>query len=264
MIRPWQWVFVLVGLPGFFWTFVVFTSKEPPRRGLDPAKKVEDTPISEVAKWLRDDWRTYLATIGGMCIKAMMLYVPLTWNATLIHREFGWDISKAGMVIGVITLIVGPIGLYTGAKLSEYWTRIGVKDANLRIILYGSFITTPLYVIAPQMPNPYLLLATNAVASLIGSLVLGPGVAAVQNITPNRMRAQVGSLIQFCNNVIAFAVSPLMVALFTDYLFHDDRMLKYSMSLNLGVVGIIAIFVTWQGLGPYARSYARAVRDFPN
>jgi MFS family permease len=263
-VRPWQWVFVLVGAPGLLWTLVVFTTKEPPRRGVDISKKAQNVPVGEVAKWLRDDWRTYTALIGGMCLKGMMLYVPLTWNATLIHREFGWDISKAGMVIGTIYLIVGPIGLYAGAKLSEYWTKLGVKDANLRIILYGSLITTPLYVIAPLMPSPYLVLATNAAASLIGSLVLGPGVAAVQNITPNRMRAQVGSLIQFCNNVVAFALSPLMVALFTDYLFHNDRMLKYSMSLNLGFVGVIVILITWQGLGPYARSYARAVRDFPN
>jgi hypothetical protein len=64
--------------------------------------------------------------------------------------------------------------------------------------------------------------------------------------------------------VIAFALSPLIVALFTDYLFRDESDLKYSMVLNTAIWGGLSLLVTWQGLGPYARSYERAVRSFAN
>jgi hypothetical protein len=73
------------------------------------------------------------------------------------------------------------------------------------------------------------------------------------------MRAQVGGVTQFCNNVIAFALSPLIVALFTDYI--DPAALKYSMSLSAALMGALAILVTWQGIKPYARSFDRAVRE---
>jgi MFS family permease len=264
VIRPWQWVFVIVGAPGLLWALVVLTTKEPPRRGITVGQKPPKLPLSEIAKWLRDDWRTYLAVVGGMGVKAMMLTIPLTWNATLIHREFGWALSTVGMVIGVITLIVGPLGLICGAKLSERWTKKGIADANLRLIFYGLCITLPFYIVYPLMPHPFLVLGMSATCSFLSALVLGPTIAAAQIITPNPMRAQVGSLIQFCNNVVAFALSPIIVALLTDFLFRDEHSLKYSMSLNLGVIGFIALIITWQGLKPYARSYARAVREFPN
>jgi len=264
VIRPWQWTFIIVGAPGLLWTLIVLTTKEPPRRGLLAGQTAQKVPVREVWHWMRDDWRTYMAVVGGMCIKAMMIAVPLAWNATFLHREFGWDLSRIGIITGTITLIVSPIALMAGAKLSEYWTKQGRNDANLRIVFLGLCVSIPLSVISPLLPSPYMVLATNALVSFVGTLGFGPSIAAFQVITPNRMRAQLGSLTQFCNNVIAFALSPLIVALFTDYLFHADSALKYSMALNAAIMGTLALLVVWQGLKPYARSYERAVREFAN
>ena len=263
-IRNWQWTFIIVGAPGLLWALVVLTTKEPPRRGLATGQKAVRVAISEVARWMFDDWRTYLAVIGGMGVKAMMLAVPATWNATLLHRQFGWELSKVGLISGTITLIVSPIGLMTGAKVSEIWTQRGRNDANLRVVFYGLALATPLMICAPLLPNPYLVIGMNALSSLVVNLMFGPSIAAFQVITPNRMRAQMGSLTQFCNNVIAFALSPLVVALFTDYVFRNEGDLKYSMMLNTLIFGGLALLITWQGLGPYARSYQRAVREFAN
>jgi MFS family permease len=263
-IRPWQWTFIIVGAPGLIWAVVVLTTKEPLRRGLPADGTLKSLPLREVVTWLKDDWRTYLAVIGGMAMKAMMLVGPSTWNATFIHRQFGWELSKIGMISGTIMLIVSPIGLLAGAKLSEVWTKQGRSDANLRIVFYGLLATIPLHIIAPMMPNPWLVLAINALAGFVGVLGFGPSIAAFQVITPNRMRAQMGSLTQFCNNVLAFALSPLIVALFTDYLFGDPSALRYSMMLNSAIMGALSLIIVWQGLGPYARSYERAVREFAN
>ncbi len=264
VIRPWQWTFVIVGAPGLLWALVVLTSKEPRRRGLADGAKAQKTPVSETARWIMDDWRTYTAVIGGMAMKAMMLAVPATWGATFIHREFGWELSKVGMISGTITLIVSPIALMAGAKLSEYWTKQGRQDTNLRIVLYGLIAAIPLMIIGPLMPNPYLVLAVNAAASFVGTLGFGPSIAAFQVITPNRMRGQVGALTQFCNNVIAFALSPIIVALFTDYIFKDEGSLKYSMVLNASIMGALSLIIVLQGMKPYARSHQRALREFAN
>ncbi|MBN8831096.1 MAG: MFS transporter [Sphingomonadales bacterium] len=264
VIRPWQWTFVIVGAPGLLWALVVLTSKEPPRRGLAAGEKAQKVPFSETARWIMDDWRTYAAVIGGMAMKAMMLAVPATWNATFLHREFGWDLAKVGMITGTITLIVSPVALMFGAKVSEYWTKQGRNDTNLRIVFYGLCASVPLMILGPLMPNPYLVLTVNALATFVGAVGFGPSIAAFQVITPNRMRGQMGALTQFCNNVIAFALSPIIVAVFTDYLFRDEGALKYSMALNAIIMGSLSLLVVWQGLKPYARSYERAVREFAN
>ncbi len=75
--------------------------------------------------------------------------------------------------------------------------------------------------IAPQLPNGYLSLTMFGIGIFIGTLGFGPGIAAFQVITPNRMRAQVSALSQFGSNVLAYALAPLIVALFTDFVFKD-------------------------------------------
>jgi hypothetical protein len=194
-------------------------------------------------------------------MKQLVVAGPSTWGVTYYHREFGWSLAQAGITSGIVTLIVSPPAMILGGKLSERWTRNGRPDANLRIVVVGLTFSVPLLVLYPLMPYPYLALGLQALAVFIGALGFGPGVASFQVITPNRMRAQVSSLSQFSTNVIAFALSPLIVALFTDYLFRDPQALKYSMSLSALTMGVLALMVTTQGLKPYARSYERAVRE---
>ena len=105
------------------------------------------------------------------------------------------------------------------------------------------------------------MLIAYAVQMLVTGLGFGPGIASFQLVTPNAMRAQVGSVMQFSANVLAFALSPLIVALFTDFLFHDPAQLKYSIALSAVVFGPAAIVIVAQGLGPYRRSYERAERE---
>lgn len=258
-IRSWQWAFIIVGLPGLLWTLAVLTIREPARRGLAVGSKPKTVPVREVVQWMIDDWRSYIGVIGGSCMKTLLAVGPATWGVTFLHREFGWALSKAGIASGIVTLIAAPVAMVLGGKLSEYWTRKGRADANLRIVYYGLLGSVPIFAITPLLGDPWLVLIGNGIATFVGTLGFGPGVAAFQIITPNVMRAQVSSVHQFSSNVIAFMLSPLIVALFTDYLFHDEGALKYSMALNAVIMGSLAILVTWQGLKPYARSYQRAV-----
>lgn len=261
VIRSWQWAFIVVGFPGLLWALIVLTTKEPPRRGATVGHKARAVPVRDVARWVRNDWRTYLAVIGGACMKQLVVAGPSTWGATFYYREFGWSLAQAGITTGLVTLVASPPGMILGGKLSEYWTRKGKPGVNLRIMVLALTVSVPLLVIYPLMPNAILAVAGQGLAVFVGALGFGPGMASFQVITPNPMRAQVSSLSQFSTNVVAFALSPLIVAVFTDYLFRDPHALKYSMSLSALVMGVLALIVTIQGLKPYARAYDRAVRE---
>ena len=260
MIRNWQWAFVIVGAPGLIWSLVVLTTREPARQGQRAVAKPQSVPVMDVVRQMRRDWRAYIAVIGGICLQALMSFGPAQWIPTLFHRQFGWELPRIGMIYGAISLICGPLGMLFGGKLSERWSRQGHADANLKIMLVGLLVTVPAQVIAPQLPSPTLMLVLLGVASFTSSMGIGPGIAAFQLITPSPMRAQVSSVTQFCTNVLAFALGPLIVALFTDFLFNDPQKLKYSMSLCIAVLGPLTMLLIWQGLKPYARSYERAER----
>ncbi len=264
-LRPWQWAFVIVGFPGLLWALVVLVAlKEPKRRGTfshgETARKA--TPIKEVAAYMLDDWRTYLAVIGGHSLKYLFMLGTTQWMPTLFYREFGWSLTKIGLIQGTLIIVVGSISLIVGGKLSEYMARKGVRGANLRIVFYSMLISVPLSMTFPLMPNPWVMLGMYGIIIFVSNAAAGPAGAAAQVITPNPMRAQVSAVKLFSSNVIAFALGPLIVALFTDYLFEDPNQLKYSMSLAAIVLGPPAIFIVWQGLETYARSYERTAAEF--
>jgi hypothetical protein len=48
------------------------------------------------------------------------------------------------------------------------------------------------------------------------------------------------------------------VPLFTDYVFHDDQMLKYSLVCAAAILGPLAFISLWAGMKPYARSVVQA------
>ncbi len=262
VMHNWQWAFILVGVPGLLWTLVVLGLKEPARRGVSQAKK--SVPVKEVALWVWKDGRAYLASIGGVAMKYLLSLGPTVWLPTMIHRKFDWDLSTVGLTVGAITMVVAPIGLITGGKLSEYWARRGRADANMRIVLYGLLISVPLSIITPLLPNVWMVLACYAVSFFLASTGQGPAIATFQLITPNTMRAQVSSITQFCSNVLAYLLGPLIIALFTDYIFGSPNQLHLSMALSTAVLGPLAILCVWQGMKPYQRAYERALRNFQN
>jgi MFS family permease len=263
-VRSWQWAFFLVGLPGLFWAVLVLTLKEPARRGLAPGQKQAAAKVSEVARYMAKDWRTYTAIIGGAAMKLLLGTGSTQWAPTLLRREFGWELSKIGMIQGSIMVVVSAAGLLIGGRVAQRWALNGRSDANLRVMFYGLLGSVPLSILYPLIPNPTLLLIAFAGNTFCAAFGTGPAIAAFQIITPNAMRAQVSSVSQFSTNVFAFAFGPLVVALFTDYLFHDPQQLKYSMSLSAAILGPITLAIVGLGLKSYARSYERAVREIPN
>jgi len=265
VLRPWQWAFIIVGFPGVLWALVVVTAlREPKRRGKfnATAGRPKATPVKEVGAYMLNDWRTYLAVIGGHSMKYLFMLGTTQWMPTLFYREFGWSLTKIGLIQGVLILVVGSASLPLGGKLSEYMTRKGVRGANLRIVFYSMLISVPISMMFPLMPNPWVVLGLYGVIIVVSNAAAGPASAAAQVITPNPMRAQVSAVKLFSSNVIAFALGPLIVALFTDYLFADPSQLKYSMALAAIVLGPPAVFIVWQGLEPYARSYERTASEF--
>jgi len=261
VLRAWQWVFIIVAAPGFLWALMVLTLREPPRRGRIATSR-KAIPMIEVVRFMAGDWRTFLAIIGGMAIRSLMTVGNAQWVPALFHREFHWDLSRIGLTQGLVLLVLQPIGLVLGGKLSEWMHRRGSDDADMRIVFYSTCATIPLSILLPLAGDPITMLVLLGLNTIIGSLGYGPGTAAFQLITPNQMRAQVSAIYMFCYNVIGLAFGPLVIALFTDYLFNDPQDLKYSMVLCSVALSPLVLFLTWQGLKPYARSYARSVSEY--
>jgi hypothetical protein len=70
------------------------------------------------------------------------------------------------------------------------------------------------------------------------------------------MRGQVTALWLFLFNFVGYGFGPTMIALVTDYVFHDEGRLPEAMALSSGVLGTIAMIIIMSGM----KSYGEMVR----
>src|SRR6266851_1403670 len=72
--RPWQVVFFIVGLPGVLLSLLVYTVREPVRRGVrmmkaaDGTTRVAQVPMIEVIAYLKQNWRTFFCHNVGFAL----------------------------------------------------------------------------------------------------------------------------------------------------------------------------------------------------
>ena len=86
----------------------------------------------------------------------------------------------------------------------------------------------------------------------------GLAIAALQRMTPNRMRAQVSALMLFMTNLFGLALGPSVVAAITDFVFADDQALGRSLGLLPLVLCPLAAVLRGLGLSYDRRAIVSA------
>ena len=132
----------------------------------------------------------------------------------------------------------------------------GYTDAKLRvgiIAALGNIVCGAAYTLAPTAA---LSVAALVPYNFFASFAFGAAVAAVQEITPNRMRAQAGALFVSATTLIGLGLGPSLIGLLTDRVFGTDSAVRYSL-LAITMVGLAsAVILLAAGLGAYRRSVA--------
>ena len=87
-----------------------------------------------------------------------------------------------------------------------------------------------------------------------GPLAALGALAALQLMTPAKLRAQVVALYFFVVTIIGIIGGASIVALFTDYFFHDEAMVGASISLTAVLLGPVMTLLLWLGLKPFRQA----------
>ncbi len=253
-LAPWQFTFIAVGLPGFILAMLLFTIREPVRRGR--LAKTEAAPEavptwSEVLRYMRSHWRIYFAFLVGMPFVIVLLYGLQAWVPTFLVRVYEWDIPQAGRIYGVIALIAGSSGVLAGPAVARLLEARGYADYPLRLAAIAVTLAGLCAVPATLQTNPTFALALIAAASFFVTMPMALITAALQTVTPNKMRGVVAGLFVVMGNVIGLALGPTIVAVLTDQLFADPLAVGKSLSLLFAVFAPLAVLLLAIGMKPY-------------
>src|SRR5216684_2238010 len=256
LLRPWQLAFLVVGIPGLLVALLMGTVVEPVRRDLGLASSTAGVvghtiPIRDVVRYLWDNRKVYGPMYGALALQSIPAQGNISWGPTFFIRVHHWTPREVGLAFGAVTLLVAPPALMIGGLLAERLAKRGFNDANLRVQLLAICLWIPGAVLMPMMPTPPLALAAFGVSLFFAMMAPGPQNAALQSVTPNRMRGQVTALFLFVFNIVGFGCGPTVIALITDYVFHDDTRVGSALALATAILGPLSAWALARGLKPY-------------
>ena len=256
----WQTVLVVVGLPGILLTLLMFTIKEPKRSGAS-ADRTEGYSYRELWQFClsRRKYLTY-HFIASLCL-SIQGFAFLTWIVEFFVRIHGWTRTEIGLTYGSIALIVGIMGSIGAGYYAGYWLAKGRADAPMRLAFYGTIGLGPLAVIMPLVSSDWLAIAIIIPITFFMAMPPGLSNAALQAISPNRLRGQMIAVYLICVSFLSYLFAPLIIGLMNDYVFGREDAIGLSLSSLAFVNYAIAAVCLYLCLDPLKDAVSR-VREF--
>jgi MFS family permease len=261
-VFPWQLTFFIVAALGLPVLLMMFLIREPARRA--HARRTVATTDAEASSWralrafMGQNVRTLVCHISAFTLFGVGINCYLFWAPSMMIRTHGWDAPHAGFVIGAMLFVLGTAGVYSGGWIAERFAATGRRDAILRSALCGMLCGIPFLLVTPLLHDARLATITLGAAVFFMAYPQGLPAAALQVITPNRLRAQMTAIYFFIGNLIASGLGPSIPALLNDYFFRDPSQLRYSLFIVEVVVLPVSVMFLYFGLRPYGASVERA------
>ena len=258
-VFPWQLTFFVVAAIGLPILLLMFLIREPLRRGVTTsAAPGSASSWPALRAFMRANRRTLVCHISAFTLFGIGINCYLFWAPTLMMRTHGWTAPQAGFTIGAMMFALGTAGVYTGGWLADRLAGRGRRDAVLRAAFYGMLVGSPFLIATPLLDDARLAAIGLGVSVFFMAFPQGLPSAALQVVTPNRLRAQMTAIYFFIGNLIASGIGPTLPALLGDYVFRDPAMLRYGLFVVQAIVLPASLLCLWLGFGAYRRSVQQA------
>ena len=258
-IKSWQLSFMIIGFPGLLVAGLMYTIKEPVRRYMEKntnsliESNSEEVSLKDVVKYFRINWHAYIPHFFGFAFLSLQFNGLLAWLPTHLFRSFDVSPGYSGPLIGLSLLVFGTAGIITGGWLSDWMFSKGHKDATLKTGIIAGILVAPLTCVVPLLNSINIIYILLAPLMFFTTFSFGAAAAALQLITPNRMRGVISALYLFCLNLIGLGFGPTAVALVTDYYFKLESAVGKSISLVTTSSSLLGVFILYLGLNAFKK-----------
>ncbi|MBT5220576.1 MAG: MFS transporter [Woeseia sp.] len=250
---PWQTTFIIVGLPGLIIAAIIGFMREPTRKDVIKSEDgdVAEVSMREVLAYVWKNRSIYGSIFIGMAVVAAVNFMFQGWIPTLYTRVHGWEASSIGYAFGVILLIFGPLGIFLGGRLGDYYSRQGDSGGHAKAAFLGSLFMVPGMIATPILPDPKIALAGLALIPFGMAFITVNIVSSMLRVTPNQMRGLAYALLLMAMSFTGMSLGPFLPALITDYVFANEMMVGYSMLIVSLSTAFISIFAFYKCIGAF-------------
>ena len=244
-LAPWQMTMILLGAPGIV-LGVLFrvTVPEPPR--MESPGSEGSAGLPALFRYLKGTWPFYAPYILGIGLFCIFNYAVIAWLATILIRDHGFSVERAGYTFGGLGIVIGAIGTLLVPQLTVRIERArpkyGVPTTQLALVC----LAAPFMIITPMSENVLALLVGVGFTILAGAAfaVLMP--LGFQTYAPSRMRARLMATYLLSANLVGLSIGPIAAVALSKLWEGAERPLAHGIAtLGMFVAPlVVACYVT--------------------
>ncbi len=255
-VRPWQAIFLIVGVPGLPLALVVLATIRDPRSSAKPLAAAASPSFGDVIRFLWARRAIFGPHFLGYSATAMALFSLFAWAPAYLMRTFLLTPAQSGLALGSIIMIAGGGGVLSSGMIMDRLTRAGRTDAPFRTGLIGAagmLLPILLLPLAHDAGTSFVILAF---AIFFGSFPMPPSTATMQIVAPPQMRARVSAIFLCFNSLLGLGLGAFLVGLLNDSLFTGADGIGASITLVVSGATALAMLLLALGKAPMRRFIA--------
>jgi MFS family permease len=257
VFHAWQLAFIIVGLPGLLLALLVFVIPEPRRMGLSFREQTGPSR-GALLKFMVERRSFLICHFGGFSAIGLMAFSVSSWAPAFYGRQFGWTSLQIGVALAIYTGVFGTLGALVGGRIVDVLVRRGVENAHLQVVAWSVACAAPFGIAAFLVHSPIYSVGFLCVMNFFLMFFTGPGVGALQLVTPNEFRGQVSAIYLFVVSLVGLSVGPVAVGAITDFVFDDRTKVGWSIATLIGIGGVVAFLLLNLGRAPMLRALRAA------
>ena len=223
----WRGCFFGLGLIGLAMVGVLMLVKDPRRGATDPeplASKIKQPERQSFLFSIIETWKAICQTpalaltMAGAII--INISVGATWlDSSWLNAERGFTKSGAPIFLGCMLLVGGSVGNVLGGWLGDKFNKRRNGGRVLAIVV-SQIVIAPFAVIYRFLPGDYFLglAVCSCIASIMVTIMYGPVLATVQELSPIRLRATTIALLMIGLNIFGASLGSVIAAWLTGLL----------------------------------------------
>ena len=242
----WRTMFEVFGIAGIVFVLLVALTLRPVARTTAPeAAGADGGLINAIRRVLALPGLLWLA-LGYGASNMVLASLPV-WSPAYLQRSHGVQLAEVGALVGPPAVLGGIAGgIFAGLLATRLIQRSGNRWAGLIVPIVALPLAVPAYaafLFAPTLP---MVLVAIAVMNFFLSSGLGPCVALAMSLVPASQRGVTSTIMLIVQNLLAFAIGPLLIGLVSDALkpTYGEEALRYALAMML-VAPLIASLLLW-------------------
>lgn len=234
--EAWRLTLIGVGLPGLLLGILLLIVGREPQRSTDDSAG-QDGPEKLLAH-LRRRGLLYGGAFLGLGLINMVATALAFWGPTHLIRTFGLSQVRTGYLLGTTFLAAGLAGTLILPAIFRNRLRTGRVDQIIPISVVGIILLIAGGTIGGNSASLPVTLTSFAVAIFV---LMGVGTLPtlfIQLYTPSHLRGRVSGMLFFLVYLIASGVSPVVVPLIAQGVFHSAAALGKAIALITVISGV--------------------------